>query len=197
VCADCRTHHDGLRALLGTLSISYRDDPLLVRGLDYYTRTLFEFQVPELGARDAVGGGGRYDDLVADLGGPPTPAIGFSLGAEATLLAVDKTGGDGAGQTLTGIEVFIAVPEPAQRHAAFLLAASVRALGVGCDVDLEGRSLRSQMKAADRSGAAVCLLLGPDEVARDAVRWKPLRSGGAEEELPREEALRRLGARPA
>ncbi len=195
VCADCAGHFAAVLEGLRVVGEPFQEDPLLVRGLDYYTRTLFEFRVPELGARDAVGGGGRYDDLVEDLGGPATPAIGFSVGLEATLLAIEKTGAVVVSLPLPGVDVFVAVPAGDDRNAALRLAREVRALGLGCDLDLEGRSLRAQLKAADRSGAGVCLLLGPDEEERGVVRWKPLRGGGEEQDIPRAEALLRLGAR--
>jgi histidyl-tRNA synthetase len=202
VCADCRAHFGAVKAGLSAMEEPFTVDPRLVRGLDYYTRTVFELTVPELGARDAVGGGGRYDDLVAELGGPPTPCVGFALGVEATLLALDKTGAGPAAGARPEAEVFVAVPVGEGRLAALRLAGRLRALGVSADLDLEGRSLKAQMRAADRSGARVVLLYGPDEEARGVVRWKPFRSApgaagaGAEEDIPLAEALRRLSAPP-
>ncbi len=196
VCADCKAHFAAVKAGLSALEEPFTVDPRLVRGLDYYTRTVFEFSVPELGARDAVGGGGRYDELVAQLGGPPTPCVGFALGIEATLLALEKTGAAAGEAEAPETEVFVAVPAGPGRLAALRLAGRIRALGVAADLDLEGRSLKSQMRAADRSGARVVLMYGADEEARGVVRWKPMRGGGAEEDLPVEEALKRLGARP-
>ncbi len=192
VCADCRTHFGAVKSGLSALGEPIAVDPRLVRGLDYYTRTVFEFSVPELGARDAVGGGGRYDDLVAGMGGPATPCVGFALGVEATLLALEKTGARAGDGDRPEAEVFVAVPVGEGRLAALRLAGRLRALGVSADLDLEGRSLKAQMRAADRIGARVVLLYGPDEEARGGVRWKPMRGGGAEEDLPLEEALRRL-----
>ena len=193
VCPDCAGHFRSVQAGLSALEEPFTVDPRLVRGLDYYTRTVFEFTVPELGARDAVGGGGRYDDLVARMGGPPTPCVGFALGVESTLLAMEKTGGAGPGSgEPPEAEVFVVVPVGTGRLAALRLAREIRALGVSADLDLDGRSMKSQMRAADRSGARVVLLMGPDEEARGVVRWKPFRGEGAEEDLPRAEALRRL-----
>ncbi len=193
VCQDCRSHFGSVQAGLSAMEEPFTVDPRLVRGLDYYTRTVFEFTVPELGARDAVGGGGRYDELVARMGGTPTPCVGFALGAEATLLAIEKTGGAAAGGgERPEAEVFVVVPVGTGRVAALRLAREVRGLGVSADLDLEGRSMKSQMRSADRVGARVALLLGPDEEARGVVRWKPLRGEGAEEDVPRAEALRRL-----
>jgi histidyl-tRNA synthetase len=196
VCADCRAHHgaflDGLRAV----GEAFVESPRLVRGLDYYTRTLFEFAVPEIGARDAVGGGGRYDDLVAALGGPPTPAVGFALGVEAVLLALDKTG-VAPPPASPEAECFVVVPPGGSPLAALRLAEEARARGASVDLDLEGRSLKAQMRAADRAGARVVLVLGPDEEARGVVRWKPMtEGGGAEEELPRAAALERIQRAP-
>jgi histidyl-tRNA synthetase len=141
-----------------------------------------------------VGGGGRYDDLVEQMGGPKTPTVGFALGVEATLLALEKTGEAPAAAPEVEAQVFVVVPEGTGRLAALVLAREVRALGVSADLDLEGRSTKSQMRAADRAGASVALLIGPDEESRGAVRWKPLRGGGPEEEIPRAEALRRVQA---
>jgi histidyl-tRNA synthetase len=195
VCGDCRTHFGAVQAGLQALEEPFVVDPRLVRGLDYYTRTVFELTVPELGARDAVGGGGRYDDLVALLGGPPTPCVGFALGAEAILLALEKTGASPEGADAESVPVFVVVPSGSGRLAALKLARELRALGVGADLDLEGRSLKAQMRAADRSGAAVVLLYGPEEEARGVVRWKPMREEGEEADLPRVEALLRLQER--
>ena len=196
VCAACREHFGAVKAALSALEEPFTVDPRLVRGLDYYTRTVFELSVPALGARDAVGGGGRYDDLVEQMGGPSTPVVGFALGVEATLLALEKTGEAPAATPEAEAEVFVVVPEGTGRLAALVLAREVRALGVSADLDLEGRSTKSQMRAADRAGASVALLIGPDEESRGAVRWKPLRGGGPEEEIPRAEALKRLQRAP-
>jgi histidyl-tRNA synthetase len=193
VCADCRAHHGGFLDALRALGEPFVETPRLVRGLDYYTRTLFEFAVPEIGARDAVGGGGRYDDLVAALGGPPTPAVGFSVGVEATLLALEKTAPAGIAPPPAEAEVFVVVPPGGNPVEALRLAEEVRAAGASADLDLEGRSLKAQLRAADRSGARVVLVLGGDEVGRGTVRWKPMAEGGGDEaEIPRSEALRRL-----
>jgi histidyl-tRNA synthetase len=193
VCADCRAHYAAVKDGLGAQAEPFAPDPRLVRGLDYYTRTVFEFTVPELGARDAVGGGGRYDDLVAQMGGPATPCVGFALGVEAILLALEKTGAAPTSAPAPETEVWIAVPAETGRAAALRLAGRIRAQGTAADLDLEGRSMKSQMRAADRSGARVVLVYGPDEEARGVVRWKPMRDGGAEEDVTVEEALRRLG----
>jgi histidyl-tRNA synthetase len=192
VCADCRAHFGAVKAGLAALEEPVAVEPRLVRGLDYYTRTVFEFSVPELGARDAVGGGGRYDDLVAQMGGPATPCVGFALGVEAILLALEKTGAAAAAGDRPEAEAFVVVPQGEGRLAALRLAGRLRAAGVAVDLDLEGRSAKAQMRAADRSGAAVVLFHGPDEEGRGQVRWKPMQGGGAEEDLAIDEAIRRL-----
>lgn len=194
VCPPCRDHFGAVRSGLQAMEEPFTVDPRLVRGLDYYTRTVFEFTVPELGARDAVGGGGRYDDLVGQMGGPPTPVVGFALGVEASLLALDRTGAVAAWGAPPGTEVFVVVPVGTGRMAALRLAEDLRARGVAADLDLEGRSMKAQMRAADRGGARVVLLLGPDEEARGVVRWKPMAGEGVEEDLPRAEAVERLAA---
>lgn len=193
VCSACREHFGAVKTGLKSLDEEYVVDPRLVRGLDYYSRTVFEFSVPELGARDAVGGGGRYDALVEQMGGPPTPCVGFALGVEAGLLALEKTGAAaGAAAPRPEADVYIVVPAGTGRVAALKLAGEVRALGISADLDLEGRSMKAQMRAADRSGAPVVLMIGPDEEAAGTVRWKPMDGAGEQVDLPRAEALARL-----
>jgi histidyl-tRNA synthetase len=195
VCAPCAAHFAAVKAGLTELGEPFEEDPRLVRGLDYYSRTVFEFTVPELGARDAVGGGGRYDELVALLGGDPVPCVGWALGVEATLLAIEKTGAAGQAPPPPATEVYVAVPTGPGRTGALRLAREIRALGVSADLDLEGRSLKAQMRAADRMQARVVLMLGPDEESKGSVRWKPMTGEGPEESIPRAEALRRLQER--
>ncbi len=194
VCAPCAEHFAAVKTGLTALGAPFVVDPRLVRGLDYYTRTVFEFTVPELGARDAVGGGGRYDGLVESMGGPPTPCVGFAIGVEASLLALEKTGAAPAAGERPEAEVFLVVPAGTGRLAALKLAGEVRALGVAADLDLEGRSMKAQMRAADRSGARVVLLIGPDEEAAGTVGWKPMDGSGPQETIARAAALERLAA---
>ncbi|UJA20301.1 histidine--tRNA ligase [Thermoleophilia bacterium SCSIO 60948] len=145
-------HFAAVRRLLDDIGVVYEIDPTLVRGLDYYTRTVFEFTCDALGAQSGVGGGGRYDGLVAELGGNETPAVGWAVGVERILLALGEE--DPASQR----DVFIASADE-QRERAFALATELRAAGFAADVDLAGRAFKGQMKQADRLGARHVVIL--------------------------------------
>jgi histidyl-tRNA synthetase len=173
LCDDCAAHLTRVRAGLDALGVPYTLDPSLVRGLDYYTRTAFEYTAPALAtANNAVGGGGRYDGLVEEMGGPPTPAIGFALGVERILLAVDAEPGSAAGETVPSVEVFVV--DFAGGEAARDLTTKLRRAGVRADRAYDGRSARAQFRAADRSGARLALVVGPDERAAGEVLLKDL-----------------------
>lgn len=190
LCEDCGSHLDFLKGLLEQAGIKYVLDARLVRGLDYYTRTVFEFQHPALLARNAVCGGGRYDNLVEEIGGPPTPATGFSIGMEATLVAMEKE--DLAGPPEAAPEAFIcAVGERALFEAA-LLASRLRDAGIKVELDYEGRSLKAQMKLANKFGVRFAIILGEEELARNSARMREMATG--EESVV---ALRKLPARLA
>jgi histidyl-tRNA synthetase len=182
LCDPCRAHFARVVAGLDALGVGYRFDHRLVRGFDYYTRTTFEFASGALeSAQNGIGGGGRYDGLVEMLGGPPTPGIGFGIGIERLLLACDAEG------------VFPVEPVPLDAfvvdvtggEAARDLTAELRGAGMRADRAFDGRSLKSQMKGADRSGARVALIVGPDEVAAGTVTVRPLRGGGDQRTVPR------------
>src|SRR6185437_2044918 len=142
-------HFAQVRALLDDAGIHYELDPALVRGLDYYTRTLFEFSSDTLGAQSGVGGGGRYDRLIEELDGPPTPASGWAAGVERMLLAVGE-------QPVQGelVDLFIALPAHDGVRDAFKLAREARRAGLRAQLELAGRSLRGQLRHADRIGAS-------------------------------------------
>ena len=172
-------HFAVVRAGLEALGIPHHCDLRLVRGLDYYRRTAFELASGALdGAQDAVGGGGRYDGLVADLGGPDTPGVGFALGVDRLLLACDAEGVFQAPSTAA--EVFVV--DLTGGAAATALAEQLRVAGLRTQRAFDGRSMRSQMKAADRSGARWAVLIGPDEVADGVVSVRELRGHAAETE---------------
>jgi histidyl-tRNA synthetase len=155
LCAACREHFEAVRRALDAMGVRYELDPTLVRGLDYYTRTTFEFTPASLGL--AVGGGGRYDGLVEQLGGPPTPGIGFGAGIERIVLALGEAGAPPA----QGIDVFFVVEDGAPRETVLAWLAQLRARGVACDTDYAGRSLRGQLTQAARSGAATTVIVSP------------------------------------
>jgi histidyl-tRNA synthetase len=146
-------HFAEVRALLDAAGIQYEIDPTLVRGLDYYTRTIFSFVCDRLGAQSEIGGGGRYDGLVEQLGGKPTPAVGWAAGIERIVLALDE---EEAG---AGRDVFVAVAEDGDARRAMLVAAELRKAGLSAELDLAGRGLKGQLKHADRIGARQVLLL--------------------------------------
>ncbi len=148
-------HFEAVRGLLDQAGVPYKVDPTMVRGLDYYTRTVFELHCARLGAQSQVGGGGRYDGLIEQLGGPRTPAIGWAIGIERVALAMDEP------ERPPQVEVFI-VAEDGQRERALELATELRRAGVPADLDLAGRSQKGQMKQADRSGASRTLILDGD-----------------------------------
>jgi len=162
LCPACRAHFDSVTANLKHLGIPFEVDKKLVRGLDYYTRTTFEMQTGALGAQSAVAGGGRYDGLVEALGGPATPAIGFAIGFDrlAEILAQTRTLAN------PGPAVFIAALGTAAQEKAFHWTMALGAAGISAEMDYADRSLKSQMKRADRLNAAHVLILGDDELAK-------------------------------
>ena len=150
-----------MRALLDAAGIAYEVDPTLVRGLDYYTRTIFSFVCDALGAQSEIGGGGRYDGLIEQLGGPATPAVGWAAGIERILLALDEEARGGRGATPSSRS-----PTTGQRQRAMALAAELRHAGLSAEVDLAGRGLKGQLKHADRIGARRVLILEADGSAQ-------------------------------
>jgi histidyl-tRNA synthetase len=150
-------HFSEVRALLDAAALPYDVDTTLVRGLDYYTRTVFEFTSPDLGAQSGVGGGGRYDGLMEQIGGPPTPGMGWAAGVERMLLA-----GSLAHPAPPPLDVFVAYAKPELRDAAFRLAADLRRAGHSARLELGGRSLKGQLKQADRAGARYVAILGDE-----------------------------------
>ncbi|HWN73447.1 MAG TPA: histidine--tRNA ligase [Solirubrobacterales bacterium] len=153
-------HFAEVRALLDAAGVSYAVDPTLVRGLDYYTRTIFSFVCDRLGAQSEIGGGGRYDGLIEQLGGQPTPAVGFAAGIERILLALDEE------VPAEGCDAFVAIADESRRQQAMTLTAQLRQAGVSAEVDLAGRGLKGQFKHANRIGARRVLILEADGSAQ-------------------------------
>lgn len=177
LCEACRIHFDAVREYLQQLGITWQIAPRLVRGLDYYTRTTFEFVHNRLGAQASIGGGGRYDGLSAELGGPDMSGIGWALGVDRTLLAMDAeqlSFGEAARVT-----VFV-VPLPGVKSRALALTDELRAAGIATDIAFGDRGLKGAMKAADRSGARFAIVLGERDVAEGTVQLKDLTSGEQE-----------------
>ena len=172
LCEECHDHFAGLKALLDAAEIPYSINTNLVRGLDYYTKTAFEIQYAPLGAQSAVCGGGRYDGLVAQCGGPDTPGIGFAVGLERLLLALEKQELLPAATRCS--DVFIAPLGKEQTPMAFALLLQLRKEGLTADMDFLGRSLKAQLKQANRQKARFALLLGEEEQANQQVLLKDL-----------------------
>jgi histidyl-tRNA synthetase len=180
-CPECRTHFDTVLRLFDAARLPYVLTPRLVRGLDYYNRTTFEVVSGSIGAQSSVAGGGRYDGLVAQLGGPDVPGVGFACGMERLALmmpALEKKRPD----------FYIAVLDPAASDAAMLLAQDLRAAGRVGEVSFAARSIKSQMRQAGRTGARVALLLGGDELAGGTVVIKDMDSG-EQRSVPQGEAV--------
>ncbi|MGH8869314.1 MAG: histidine--tRNA ligase [Actinomycetes bacterium] len=175
LCATCKAHHDTVRTLLADAGVPWTDNPRLVRGLDYYNRTTFEFVHDGLGSQSGVGGGGRYDGLSEQIGGPPLPGIGFGLGVDRTLLALEAEGVDVS--VARRVEVFAVPLGEEARRRAFGLVTALRRAGVAADLAFGGRGLKGSMKAADRSGAAYALILGERDLAEGIAQLKDLASG--------------------
>jgi histidyl-tRNA synthetase len=186
LCDPCRAHFARVRAGLDGLGVAYAIDHRLVRGFDYYTRTTFEFAADALdAAQNGVGGGGRYDGLVELLGGDATPGIGFGIGLERVLLACDAEGVFSTGAVVAAEPLHAYVIDTAGGSAAVTLSAELRQAGLRADRAFDGRSMKSQIKSADRSGALVALVVGPQEVAEGTVGVRPLRSEEEQRTVPR------------
>ena len=176
-------HFAAVRAMLDAAGVAYAIDPTLVRGLDYYTRTIFSFVCEGLGAQSEVGGGGRYDGLIEQLGGPPTPAIGWAAGIERILLAMDEEVG------AAGRDAFVAVADDSQGQRALALASEIRRAGLTVEVDLAGRGMKGQRKHADRIGARRVLILEADGSVQlremSTGEQRPIDTGAVIDELSR------------
>lgn len=175
LCSDCAEHYDQVREHLRASNVSWQEAPRLVRGLDYYTRTTFEFDHPLLGAQSGIGGGGRYDGLMEQLGGSSLSGVGFGLGTDRTYLACEAEGLRVG--PLGRCDVFIVPLGPAAKSKAVGLAANLRRVSVAVDLAYGDRGLKGAMKAADRSGARFAVVIGDDDLAAGKLSVKNLRSG--------------------
>lgn len=175
LCPDCLEHFEGLKTSLDSLGISYTVDPGIVRGLDYYTRTVFEFVSEHVGTQGTICGGGRYDGLIETMGGQSVPGIGFAMGVERFLMEV-------AAQGIVipqkpDVQLYIANMDSDSADYAHRLAFSLRKLGAGCETDLMDRSFKAQLKYAGKTGAPYLLVLGGDEIASQKARIKRMSDG--------------------
>ena len=175
LCEPCREHYDEVRAMLADGGVSWEEAPRLVRGLDYYTRTTFEFVHDGLGAQAAVGGGGRYDGLSESIGGPPLPGVGWAVGVDRTVLALEA---EGVELVPPGrVRVFAVPLGEAARRELVRLVARLREAGVAADLAYGQRGMKGAMKAADRSGAAHAIVAGDRDLAAGVAQVKDLRTG--------------------
>lgn len=175
LCEECSTHFEKVLAILGRAGVVYRVNPRLVRGLDYYTKTAFEVMVEEIGAQSAICGGGRYDKLVEEIGGPPTPGIGFAMGIERVLAAL-QVQHKLPEEKPKLFAMLIALGEQAQIEG-FALLSALRSQGMPVGMDLLGRSLKNQLKSANRQGVRYALILGEEELARKVLVIRDLTLG--------------------
>ena len=176
-------HFEGLKSLLKAAGIAFETNPRLVRGLDYYNLTVFEWISPHLGAQGTVCGGGRYDGLFAQLGGKPTPATGFAMGNERLIALLRESGRK---PVATAPHAYVAYQGDGTLHYAFVLAESLRDRGMRVVMHAGGGSFKSQMKKADGSGARYALIVGEDELSADEVSVKPLRTDQPQFRVKRE-----------
>lgn len=163
LCEECADHFAKLKELLTSAGISFTHDPRLVRGLDYYTKTAFEIKYPPLGAQSAVAGGGRYDGLIEEMGGNPTPAVGFATGLERLLLALESQ--NLLPEKNRSVDAYVVALGEAAQAEGFKLLNSLRQQGLSAAMDFAGRSMKAQMKQANKLGAKYSVILGEDEIA--------------------------------
>lgn len=179
LCQDCALHFDKVTECLTALDIPYTIRPRLVRGLDYYTRTVFEVVSSLVGAQDSLGGGGRYDNLVEELGGEPMPAAGFASGMERILIAMEREKVEI--ENPRPLDLVIAVLGEQATITGMQLAGRLREKGISCHIDMMGRTLKAQMRQADKIGARKVLIIGEDELVTGKAQLKDLATGKQEE----------------
>jgi histidyl-tRNA synthetase len=178
LCDQCEDHLEKVKDALDSISINYVLNPRIVRGLDYYTRTVFEVTTQKLGAQNAVAAGGRYDELVEELGGPPTPAVGFSIGMERLVLLHEIVAPEAFQMEL---DVFIAYIGEKTKRASFKLAYDLRIRGVSVEMDYENKSLKGQLRRADKLGAKFTVIVGEEELGRGKVKLRNMKESTEEE----------------
>lgn len=174
-CQACRDHFSLVQSYLNAVGLEFKHDAKLVRGFDYYTKTTFEVQSKNLGAQNALGGGGRYDDLISAYGGPRMPGIGFAVGVDRILLALDAA--KVKLPEYAGPSVYLAAFDDAAKETAFQLLFDLRNNAIAAEMDYMGRSFKGQLKQADKQGAEYTIVLGPDELAQSSVTLKNMETG--------------------
>jgi len=167
LCQECESHFSEVKSYLDDQKIIFHENPRLVRGLDYYTKTAFEIISGGLGAQNAIGGGGRYDDLVEELGGKPTPAVGFAAGIERMIIAIDQQKIEWP--LKKELDIFVAKVNEKNKETAFRLLHKIRNTGLSADMDYSGGSLKSQMRIANKIGARYTVIVGEEELSKNMV----------------------------
>jgi histidyl-tRNA synthetase len=180
LCLPCKDHFEKVKEIISRHINNWKPDPHLVRGLDYYTNTVYELTAKPLGAQDSIGGGGRYDYLIHDLGGPEIPAVGFALGLDRIILALSKTEAQCAATLQPRITVFLATVSQNERDFACNLLIRLRTSGIAADMDFEAKSLKAQLRQADKSKVDYVAVIGQEEVQNSFVKLKDLASGTEE-----------------
>ena len=175
LCDDCNAHFEKLKKYLTAAGLEYTVNPMIVRGLDYYTRTVFEFVTTDLGSQGTVCGGGRYDSLVSQIGGPDVPCVGFGMGLERILMLMEAKGVEIPDESLT--ELYIANIGEETAETAFVLCNEIRALGVSCECDLMGRGVKAQFKYADKVRAKYVATVGTGEIESGKIKIKRMSDG--------------------
>lgn len=189
LCEDCLGHFEKVKMFLRAAKVEFTLNPRLVRGLDYYTKTAFEIQYAPLGAQSAICGGGRYDGLVEECGGPSMPGIGFAIGLERVLLALEKQ--NLLQEEKRQLDVYVVALGETAQPVAFEMLCALRKSGFTSDMDFAGRSLKAQMKQANKSGAAHVALIGEDEVRGECVLLKEM-ANGMQEKIAQKDLVEKL-----
>ncbi|MCI7612712.1 MAG: histidine--tRNA ligase [Selenomonadaceae bacterium] len=191
LCQECSDHFAKLQEHLSSTGISFQHDPRLVRGLDYYTKTAFEIKYPPLGAQSAVAGGGRYDGLIEEMGGNPTPAVGFATGLERLLLALESQ--NLLPEKSRSVDAYVVALGEAAQSEGFKLLNSLRREGLSAAMDFAGRSMKAQMKQANKLGARYALILGDDEIAEGVVMLRSM-SDSQQEKVALDQVIGKIKA---
>lgn len=178
LCGDCSAHFEEVKTLLQGAGIAYEINPSIVRGLDYYSRTVFEFVTSAAGAQGTVCGGGRYDSLLEQMGEKSVPAVGFAAGMERLLMVIEAEGAPVPEDK--GVACYLAGMDSLSREKAFLLASELRAKGISCDVDHMDRSIKAQFKYANKTGARFVAVIGESELAAGAAEVKDMKNSTSE-----------------
>lgn len=189
LCSDCQAHFAGVRRYLDILQVPYIINHKLVRGLDYYTHTAFEIMAPDIGAQSSIGGGGRYNGLIEVCGGPSIPGVGYALGLERVLLAMEKQGVDV--ESAGGPDVFVVILDPADKEKAVEILSALRSEGISSDQDYQDRSLKAQMKYASKLNSKYTLLVGGRELERGSALLREMQTG-EQEEVPWQKIVERI-----